>query len=637
MRAAPSEASSAVIPSRVARELGGGRDPVSSARATRRGRREARAVGWLALAIAVLPAPAQSQAPRFDATSPVTGQPDNPGAGQDAGANGLPTLRRRLPDGLSRADGAASSGGDATSGDQTGGASLSAPALTGPAVTQPGLSQLDTRVTSGGRRTGGSTTSSNLQPSALLRSRAAPPRRIGSATRRYTQSITQTPTPALRLSPTIQQAVVGVPLPQPAPIPGPTTLLPLLGLPVTSSALGLLTPGFILGTDLTRTLAPDPAYAPLGIKVGTLTVLPSFAQGIGYDTNPDQTTRQLAKGSAALRTEAGLDFYGDTSSTALAGSLRGAYLETPQNDAASRAAADGVVRMRVDATRDLHFDAEGRFLLDTQRTTSVNLQAASATSRPFFAVYGGTLGVTESFNRLSVSLRGSVDRSQFDNAQLADGTVINQSDRNLNQYSIGLRTAYEITPDISPFVDVLADTRVYDLRRDTSGVRRDSDGVAVTVGASFGLARSVTGEISGGIQHRTYNDPTLRAIDAPLVNAALTWTASPLTTVRFVASTGVTETTVPGSSGVLTDVATIEVQHNLLRNLALVVGGSFLRNDYQNSTIKETGFSATARLDYRFTRWLTLRGTYIYQEINSSSVGSSFRDNTFLVGLRVNP
>ncbi len=310
-------------------------------------------------------------------------------------------------------------------------------------------------------------------------------------------------------------------------------------------------------------------------------MLPSFAQSIGYDSNPDQTTRQLAKGSAALRTEGAVDFQSNWSSSSLQGSLRGSYLETPQNEAASRPAADGMVRMRIDANRDLHIDAEGRFLVDTQRTSSPNFLAgavaSTATSRPLLAVYGASLGATETFNRLSVTLRGSVDRSEFDNARLSDGTIINQSDRNLNQYSLQLRTAYEVNPDFSPFIDLLGDTRVYDLRRDPSGVQRDSDGIAFAVGASFGLARTLTGEISAGIQHRTYVDPTLRDINAPLVNAALVWSASPLTTVRLTAATGVTETTIPGSSGILTDVGTLEVQHDLLRNLSLVVGGSFLR------------------------------------------------------------
>ncbi|MGH1574594.1 outer membrane beta-barrel protein [Methylobacterium sp. P31] len=595
------------------------------------------AVAALALALGVSAASAQ----RFDATSPVAGQPDNPGIGQDTAPNGLPVLRQRIPDGLSRDDGRASPSGDTPGGEQTGGDSLRSP-LSPPIPTQsraqPGLSQLDTRVTSGGQRTGGATVAPNtLMPTSLLRSRAAPPRRIGSATRRVTQEVTQIPSPSLRLTPIIQQPVVGVPVPQAA-----TPVRPILPLLAVTPALGLLTPGFILGTDLARPIPTDPAYAPIGYQIGSFTVLPSFAQSVGYDSNPDQTSRQLAKSSAAFRTDATVDFQSNWSSSSLQGSLRGSYLETPQNEAASRPAADGTVRLRIDADRDLHIDAEGRFLIDTQRTSNPNLQAltaqaATVTSRPILAVYGASLGVTETFNRLSVTLRGSVDRSEFDNAKLADGTIINQSDRNFNQYSLQLRTAYEVNPDFSPFIDILADTRVYDLRRDLSGVQRDSDGIAVALGASVRLARTLAGEVSAGIQHRTYVVPSLRDINAPLLNATLVWSASPLTTVRLSAATGVTETTIPGSSGVLTDVATLEVQHDLLRNLSIVVGGSFLRNDYQGSTIRETGLSATARVDYHFTRWLTLRGTYIYQQLDSTAVGSSFRDNTFLVGVRVNP
>lgn len=584
----------------------------------------------LALGLVGLSTVATAQAPpRFDAISPVQGAPDNPGSGLDAGANGLPQLRRRLPDNPN-SDGRTTPGTPGLGGESGAGGSQSN--ATSQGFQDPNTFRLDDRVTMSGERTGGKSTAVfNRGLSPALRFRAAPSRRNGSAIRGTIRESTQASVQSPRLTPVVQEAVIGVPLPYTAT----GSRLPLLA---TNPALGLLTPGFILGTDLSRPIpAADPAYAPIGFRIGTFTVLPTFTQSIGYDSNPDQTTRQFAKGSVALRTEGTVDFRSDWSSSSLDGSLRGAYLETPQNEVASRPAADGIVNMRIDANRDLRIDAQGRFLIDTQRTTTPNLQAASAVSRPLVALYGATLGATQTFNRLSVTLSGLVDRSEFEDVRLTNGGTIRQADRNLNQYSLRLRTAYEINPDLSPFVDVIGDTRVYDQRIDSSGVQRDSDGVGVLVGASLGLARQVTGEVSAGIQHRSYADSTLRDIDAPLVNATLVWTASPLTTVRFNAATGVTETTIPGSAGVLTEVATLEVQHDLLRNLSIVFGGSVLHNEYKNSTIRDNGFSATARLDYRFNRWLTLRGTYIYQQIDSTSAFSSFRDNTFLVGMRVNP
>ena len=435
---------------------------------------------------------------------------------------------------------------------------------------------------------------------------------------RPTRAVTQTQSYDLRLTPVVRSAVVGVPLP---------TLLPLAG---------VQTSGFLLGTALRRPITIDEAYAPLGIRVGTFTILPAVQQSVGYDTNPDQIVNRLAKPSIALRTDGELAFRSDWSSSELSGDLRGGYSDYPDNPGASRPNGSGVTRLRIDANRDTRFDVEGRFVLDTQRAGTPDLAAAVA-SRPLVASYGSTFGVTERFNRMQVSLRGLVDRSEFEDAQLADGTLLRQSERNLTQYGLQLRAGYEISPVITPFVDVLADSRVYDLRRDSSGLSRDSDGLTVSGGASFALTRFVSGEISAGLQHRSYVDPRLRDLTAPVVLAGLIWTASPLTTVRFNAATGVTETSVPNSSGVLTQTATLEVQHDLLRNLSLIGGISLLSNDYDGANITERGFSVTARLDYRFNRWLAMRGSYIYQRLDSSVAGSSFSANTFLLGVRINP
>ncbi|KQO72609.1 hypothetical protein ASF22_12825 [Methylobacterium sp. Leaf87] len=482
--------------------------------------------------------------------------------------------------------------------------------------------RIPNRAAGGTRVSGASSGPNNRDLGAVLRRRAAPARRFGSATTRITRQITQTSPTDLRLTPVIRTPVVGVPLPTSLP-----TLLPLAG---------IQTPGFLFGGSLRQPLAVDPAYAPLGIKLGTFTFLPGFEQSFGYDTNPDQTTRQAVRPSVALRTEADLAFRSDWSSSQLTGELRGSYLEFPDNDAASRPNGLGVTRLRIDANRDTRIDVEGRFLIETQRTGTPDLNIGAAT-RPLVMSYGTTVGVTEVFNRVQVSLRGLLDRSQFEDARLTDGTIITQSDRNLNQYGLQLRAGYEISPSLTPFVDVLADTRVYDLRVDSTGTRRDSDGLTLSAGSSIALTRFLAGEVSAGLQHRTYNDPNLRDLTAPVLNASLLWTVSPLTAVRLNATAGIVETSVAGSSGVRTQAVTLEVQHDLLRNLSLIGGLTFVASDYDRVNISDRGFSGTARIDYRFNRWLTMRGTYVYQQVDSSIATSSFHSNTWLLGLRVNP
>ncbi|MBO1021324.1 outer membrane beta-barrel protein [Methylobacterium sp. SD274] len=563
-----------------------------------------------AVALPGVQAQAQSR-PATQLATPTFGS-TNPSSATGAGTTGGPTLRG------SGASGDASTGAASPS---DGAFSQTDDGSAGTAARRRSPSPVPPVASSAGN---------NRNPTDLLRMRAIPPRRFGVATTRPVRSIVRTPSPDLRLTPVIRSAVVGAPLPTPSPAPplAPSlTLLPLAG---------ISTPGAFLGSALRRPLVVDEAYAPLGIKLGTFTFLPVFQQSVGYDTNPDQITPNRAKGSLALRTEGELAFRSDWSSHELAGELRGGYLDFPDNQAASRPNGAGTVRLRLDANRSTTVDVETRFLVDTQRPGSPDINA-TLSNRPIVASYGTTIGVTETFNRLQVSLRGLIDRSEFESATLSNGAILNQSDRNLNQYGLRLRASYEISPVISPFLDVLADTRVYDLRTDSNGIRRNSDGITVTGGARVALTRFVNGEVSAGLQHRTYVDPGLKDLTAPIINAALIWTASPLTTVRLNAATGIIETAVPGSSGVLTKAVTLEVQHDLLRNLSITLGGGYLASDYDRVNITERGFSATARLDYRFNRWLSLRGSYIYQQIDSSSAGSSFSANTWLLGLRVTP
>ncbi|MEH3116410.1 MAG: outer membrane beta-barrel protein [Methylorubrum populi] len=454
---------------------------------------------------------------------------------------------------------------------------------------------------------------------SVLRLRAAPPRRFGSPTRAITQRRTQETVTDLRLTPVIQTPVSGVPLPT-----------PILGLGLPNAA------GFLLGTALRRPLPPDTAYAPLGIQLGTFTLLSAFTQSVGYDSNPDQIGSTRLRPSLTLRSEAELALRSAWSASEFTAEMSGSYLEYPQNPEASRPNAVGTSRLRIDIDRDTRFELETRFLLDSQRLGSPDLGTA-ATTRPIFATYGATAGVQESFNRLQLSLRGSIDRSTFEDAQLGDGTLIRQSDRDANQYGLRLRAGYEISPTITPFVETFLDTRIYDSPVDQFGLRRDSDGIAFTAGATVQLNGALTAEVSGGLQHRSYVDRTLQDIDAPLINAALIWSVSPLTTVRFNQQTGVVETAVPGSSGAFTDAATLEVQHDLLRNLSITLGGAYLSNTYDGVNIRERGFSATARFDYRFNRWLALRGSYIYSTLTSTLPLSSYEAHTVLLGVRVNP
>ncbi|PIK71680.1 hypothetical protein CS379_18055, partial [Methylobacterium frigidaeris] len=333
----------------------------------------------------------------------------------------------------------------------------------------------------------------------------------------------------------------------------PTVQIPVSGLPDIAGAVPLLR---------RRTIDPLDPYGPLGIRVGGLTLFPALQQSVGYDSNPDRSIYR--RGSMALRSQGELRVESDWSSHALTGEARFGYFNYPDNRNANRPDGDGAMRLRLDVARDTRVDVEGRYALTTQRAGSPDL-SAQVRDRPLVAAYGGTVGLTQSFNRLQVTVAGLIDRQTFENAQLADGTLLRQDDRNANQYGLRLRTGYEIRPGFTPFVDTLVDTRVHDFAVDQSGLRRDSDGITVRAGSSFEVSRLLLGEVSGGYLTRRFVDSRLRDVTGPVIDGSVTWAATALTSLRVGASTGVLETIVPGASGILTRTAVAELTHDLRR------------------------------------------------------------------------
>lgn len=378
----------------------------------------------------------------------------------------------------------------------------------------------------------------------------------------------------------------------------------------------------------------DP-YSQVGYGVGSLNLYPAIQESIGYDSNPNRVSPP-AKGSFVSRTEADLRLQSDWSNHELNGFLRGAYNVYPDVKGADRPEGEGALRLRLDASRDTKFDVEGRYVLDTQRPGSPELNAP-VTARPLVSSFGASVGATQTFNRLRLELRGGVDRTIYEDAQLPSGVILRQSDRNVTQYGVKLRAGYEVSPGIKPFVDVLADTRTYDQRIDDSGFRRSSDGLGVKAGSTFEITRTLTGEASAGIQTRRYDDLRLKDLRGPLIDAALIWSATPLTTVRLRALTTVDETTLTFSSGALTQRATIEVQHDLRRNLSLIGALTFGETDYRGVPLREKAFTASARVEYKLTRAVVLRASFTHERLKSTSPGSDYTANTFLVGLRFQP
>lgn len=378
----------------------------------------------------------------------------------------------------------------------------------------------------------------------------------------------------------------------------------------------------------------DDPYAPLGIRAGTMILRPAIEVGGGYDTNAARSGN-ARKASPLHRTEVELNATSDWSRHQLDVGLRGAYTGYTALSNANRPDGDARIALRLDATRDLTFDSALTARIDTESPSSVNLPGGVSKRVPFVTT-GGALGATHRFGRLSLGLRGTLDRVDYADAE-AGGVTVSQRARNLTTYGMRLRAGYEITPGISPFAEATVDRRVHDLAVDTNGYRRDSTGGGLRLGSTFELARNLTGEASAGYIFRAYEDARLAHLRSPAVDAALTWSISPLTTLNLRAQTEIAETTIANSAGARVVRGTATLTHAFLRNFTATATLGFSRADYDGVNRQENSLTAGTRLEYRFNRMLALRGSYAFEKLDVNSPGESYNAHTFMLGLRYTP
>jgi hypothetical protein len=314
--------------------------------------------------------------------------------------------------------------------------------------------------------------------------------------------------------------------------------------------------------------------------------------------------------------------------------LRSSYTSYAAAPSLDRPAFNGKIDGRIDVTSLTRIDLESRLAVATDNPGSPNIQAG-LTRLPIFADVGGSVGLGQRFNRLDVALKGGIDRTTYQRSTFTDGTTASNDDRNFDQYSAQLRTGYELTPGMKPFVEIDADRRHHDLALDRSGFERDSDGRAGKVGSTFELSRILTGQLAFGYLERSYSDPGLQNLKGPTFDASLTWLASALTTVKLTASTTANESTLAEVSGVFTHEVGIEVDHALRTWLAATLKFTADRDSYVGIPRQDERYSAAAALTYKLTRETQLKGELRHEWLTSNTVGNNYQACVALLGLRL--
>jgi hypothetical protein len=434
----------------------------------------------------------------------------------------------------------------------------------------------------------------------------------------------------------------------PPPIAANTRLR--LSIPPSESANKTPLPPAMAGTvagqpPRKRLRVDDDPFGEVGDYAGSFLIKSAVELSGGYDNNPRRTAD--AKGSPFYVIAPEFLAVSDWERHALVADLRGSFtgygntFPPPTDGTISPAPVDidrpnfiGHIDGRLDVSRDTRLTAQTRLLVSTDNPGSPNIQAGLA-KYPIYASFGGTFGVDQNFNRLQVSAGATVDRTAYTDSKLTDGTSTTNDDRNFNQFGGIGRVSYDLMPGLKPFVEVQGDSRVHDLKLDRNGFARDSTGGYVKGGTSFEFSRLLTGEIGIGYAARDYVDPRLNRLEGLLVSSSLTWTATPLTTAKFYSDTTISETTLPGTSGVLTHTYTVEVDHDFRRWLTTIGKFTWGSLDYQGDNRRDKIYTLSGDVIYKLNRNIWLKGTLRRDWLDSDQPGNNYAATVVLLGVRL--
>ena len=382
-------------------------------------------------------------------------------------------------------------------------------------------------------------------------------------------------------------------------------------------------------------LAGDP-YEALGIRAGSFLILPAVELSAGYDNNPQHTPG--GPGSSTYTIAPELHVRSDWATNSLTADIVGSYYWYGNNSfepLLDRPYLNSKIDGRIDVTRDTQILLENRFIVSTDNPGSPNIQA-NLSKLPIDTTVGGTLGVEQQFSRFDATLKGTIDRTTYQNSQFVDGEVASNDDRAYDQYAGIFRLAYELDPGLKPFVELSQDTRIYDSPVDVFGQDRSSTGTSAKFGGEFKLgSSSLVGEMAVGYMQRNYEDANLPNIAGTTLDGSLLWLATGLTSVKFTATSQVYESTLEGVSGSFSRDVSVEVDHALRRWLIATGTFGYGHDDYVGELRQDDRYYAIAGLVYKLNPSIQVKGQVRHDWLTSTQSGNAYQATSVLLTLRL--
>lgn len=381
--------------------------------------------------------------------------------------------------------------------------------------------------------------------------------------------------------------------------------------------------------DLRRALprTQDDPFAPLGLRLGSFTLYSTLEQSFGTSDNLTNTLDGVrgafSETAGSVRLLSNWDRH-EAEINALASFRRndsGPLQDVPRIDVDAR--------LRLDMSRDWTATLRGALRFDRDDPLASGPATAQASTRDILAYSAGAT-LARDVGRLHNELDLSAVREDRDDG-LFDGTV-RRLDDSFTTWSAGLRTGYDVTPALRPFVAASVGRRLFD--KTLLGLpTRDSVIPALRGGVGFDWGEKLSGDVAVGYAWNVPDDDRLGTQASPTIDARVNWSPRRGTDVLLRAETFFE----PDTSGLATSTlyqASLGLRHRATARIDLegrLIAG--LRDGPVAGD--ENLYAAETGLTYWLSRYLAVTARYRYDRFDSPLPGLDYDANTFRLGVRL--
>lgn len=386
---------------------------------------------------------------------------------------------------------------------------------------------------------------------------------------------------------------------------------------------------FVRDRNIAVNQRSHPDYEARGARVGGFKVFPKVATTVENSDNI-YAAKTNEVSDVIWRVKPEVTVVSDWTRHSLLGYARGTVSRNKDNKSENYDDYTFGAIGRIDVVRGAEIDLGASYGKATEPRNSPN--ATTGAKEPTqYDTTSANLGGSREFNRLRLSTRFDIVKTDYQDSRTGPGVVIDQDYRDRTTTSLLGRADYAVSPDTALFVEVSGNKRDYRLGKPAVLLNRDSNGILALAGANFELGAAFRGEVGLGYIRQSYDDAKFKDFSGLGGRAQLEWFASELSTVTVTGARTIEESVLTKSGSYTSDNFNARIDHELMRNVLLAANVGYGKDGYQGISREDKNLSAGVSGTYLLNRNVGLNLAYNYAERTSSGLvadkGQEFKVN----------